>query len=237
MNATHLIIFTSVDLLNFIFRLGVVFAIYGFLWGLIDFGIRLLTARRQRATGEIYLLKGVKYVILSAVTFLFCVDVNNDIEMKDTSQIVLAGIILLTYFMGKFQTSQNKNQMFKVMGNVMPNPLKTQFNSKAEILVISLALVAFAGFFFYPQIADNSLSEWFVQSIQSIEKAAIIGFIFQIIGFFFLLSMISKMVKGVTFIMNGGKPPKGPQNPFDQDQNQNQNQNNDTGFDDYTEIT
>lgn len=233
MNATHLIIFTSVDLLNFIFRLGVVFAIYGFLWGLIDFGIRILTARRERTAGEIYLLKGVKYSILSAVTFLFCVDVNNDIEMKDTSQIVLAGIILLTYFVGKFQNSQNKNQMFKVMGNVMPNPMKTQFNSKAEILVISLALAAFAGFFFYPQIADNTLSEWFVQSIKDIEKAAIIGFIFQVIGFFFLLNMITKMLNGVRFIMNGGKPPKGPQDPFDQDQNQN----NDTGFDDYTEIT
>jgi hypothetical protein len=32
--------------------------------------------------------------------------------------------------------------------------------------------------------------------------------------------------------MNGGKPPKGPQDPFDEDQNQD----NDNGFDDYTEI-
>ena len=129
--------------------------------------------------------------------------------MNNTSQIVLAGIILLTYFVGKFQNSQNKNQMFKLMGNVMPNPMKTQFNSKAEILVISIALAAFAGFFFYPQIADNALSEWFVQSIKDIEDTVIIGFIFQVIGFFFLLSMITKMLNGVRFIMNGGKPPKG----------------------------
>jgi hypothetical protein len=221
-----------VDLLNFIFRLGVVFAIYGFLWGLIDFGIRILTARRERTTGEAYLLKGVKYVVLSAVTFLFCVDTNSNINMNNTSQIVLAGIILLTYFVGKFQNSQNKNQMFKVMGNVMPNPMKIQFNNKAEVLVISLSLAAFAGFFFYPQIADNALSEWFIQSIKDIEDTVIIGFIFQVIGFFFLLNMITKMLNGVRFIMNGGKPPKGPQDPFDEDQNQN----NDSGFDDYTEI-
>ena len=151
--------------------------------------------------------------------------------MKDTAQIVLAGIILLTYFVGKFQNSQNKNQMFKMVGNVMPNPIKTQFNSKAEVLVISVALAAFAGFFFFPQIADNALSEWFVQSIKNIEKAAIIGFIFQVIGLFFLLGMITKMLNGVRFIVNGGKPHKGPQDPFDKDQN------NDTGFDDYTEIT
>ena len=43
------------------------------------------------------------------------------------------------------------------------------------------------------------------------------------------------MINGVSFIMNGGKAPKGPQDPFNQDQNQNQN--DDTGFDDYTEIT
>ena len=47
--------------------------------------------------------------------------------------------------------------------------------------------------------------------------------------------MITKMLNGVRFIINGGKPPRGPQDPFDQDQNQNQN--NDTGFDDYTEVT
>jgi len=233
MNATHLIIFTAVELLDFIFRLGVVFAIYGFLWGIIDIIVRILTAQRQRSVSEIYILKGVKYVFLAAVTVLFCTGGENSINIDNTAQIVMAGIILLTYFVGKLQNSQNKNRMFQVMGNMMPKQVKTGFNNKAEIVVIALALGAFAGFFFYPQLADNALAKWFYESIVDIEDTVFFGFIFKIIGFFFLLSMIAKMVNAVTFIMNGGKTPRGPENPFDQNQDQNDN----SGFDDYEEIT
>lgn len=233
MNATHLSIFTPVELFDFIFRLGVVFAIYGFLWGIIDIIIRILTAQRQRSVGEVYLLKGVKYVFLAAVTVLFCTGGKNTIDIDNTSQIIMAGIILLTYFVGKLQNSQNKNRMFQMMGTMMPKQVNTGFNNKAEVFVIALALVAFAGFFFFPQLADNQLSKWFYGSILDIEDTVFFGFIFKVIGFFFLLSMIAKMVNAVSFILNGGKTPQGPQNPFDQ----NQDQNDDTGFDDYEEIT
>lgn len=231
MNATHLIIFTPVELLDFIFRLGVVFAIYGFLFGLIEIGLRILTAQRQRTIGEIYLIKGVKYIFLAAVTVLFCIDGDSSIKLNNTSQIVLAGIILLTYFVGKLQNSQNRNRMFQMVGTMMPKQGSTAFNNKAEIIVIALALGAFAGFFFYPQLADNALAEWFYTSIVDIEDTVFFGFIFKVIGFFFLLSMIAKMVNAVTFILNGGKTPK---DPFDQ--NDGQNYNDDSGFDDYEEL-
>ena len=94
------------ELLNFIFRLGVVFAIFGFIWGLIQVGIRLLTIGRQRQTAEIYILKAVQYLLLVNVTFLICYDQN--IQGLDvTSQLVFGSIILLMYFMGKFQNRKN----------------------------------------------------------------------------------------------------------------------------------
>ncbi|MCR9172232.1 MAG: hypothetical protein NXI10_07055 [bacterium] len=202
------------ELFNFAFRLGVVFAIYGFLWGLFEIGIRLLTSGRERTVGEVYLLRGVKYVFLADVTFLFCID-GDVSNLNYLNQLVLAGIILLTYFVGKLQNNQNRNRMFQVFMNArvqLPKQL-TLFNLRAEIAVIVLALLAFSLFNFAPQYAANPISIWFYESIVDIEDTVFFGFIFKVIGFFFLLNLIFKMINGVTFLLSGARP---PQDPFDQ---------------------
>ncbi|XOV67149.1 MAG: hypothetical protein ACFHU9_16130 [Fluviicola sp.] len=202
------------ELLNFVFRLGVVFAIYGFLWGLFEIGFRLLTSGRQRTVGEVYFLRGIKYVFLADVTFLFCID--GDIgKMNYLNQLLLAGIILLTYFVGKFQNNQNRNRLFQVFTNgrmQIPKQLAL-FNFRAEIAVIILALGVFVTFNFFPQYAANPISVWFYESIVDIENTVFFGFIFKVIGFFFLLNLIFKMMNGVTFLLSGAKAPK---DPYDQ---------------------
>lgn len=214
-------------MLNFIFRLGVVFAIFGFLWGMIDIGLRLLTSGKQRTLTEAYILKAVKYLFLVDVTFLFCLgDLNKHLIVS--SQVVIAGLVLLMYFVGKLQNSQNRVAIFKMMGRGLPQVPQPQFNLKAEVGVIAGALILFAIFWFYPWLATNGASRWFHESILSIEKAFFFGFIFKVIGFFFILSMIFKMINGFTFLLSGGKPSR----PSD---TRNNNTNEDD-FDDYEEI-
>lgn len=212
------------DLLNFVFRLGVVFAIYGFLWGLFEIGFRLLTSGRQRTVGEVYILRGIKYLFLADVTFLFCID-GDVSKLNYENQLMLAGIILLTYFVGKFQNNQNRNRIFQVFTNArmqMPKQL-TLFNLRAEIGVIVLAILIFVLFNFAPHYAANPISIWFYESIVDIEDTVFFGFIFKVIGFFFLLNLIFKMLRGVTFLLNGART---PENPYDQ-------LNNDGDNDDY----
>ncbi len=227
-----LIIFTLVELFNFVFRLGVVFAIYGFLWGLIEIGFRLLTSGRQRTVGEVYLLRGIKYVFLADVTFLFCID-GDVSKMNYLNQLLLSGIILLTYFVGKLQNNQNRNRMFQVFTSArmsLPKQL-TLFNLRAEIGVIVLALVVFTLFNFAPEYAANPISVWFYESIVDIEDTVFFGFIFKVIGFFFLLNLIFKMINGVTFLLGGARP---PQDPYDQINN-DQDQDNDD-YDPWEEV-
>ncbi len=191
------------DTLDFIFRLGVVFAIYGFLFGLIEIALLLLSGGRKRSLGEIYLVRAVKYFFLVDVTFLFCLEEGQS-DTVVLNQVILAGIILLTYFVGKFQNNQNKTRIFQMMGTGLPNQLRTtNFNARVEIAVISIALIMFGVFWYYPQIASNPLSLWFHESILNIESTPIFGFIFKVIGFFVLINLISKMVNGLTFILSG----------------------------------
>lgn len=209
------------DLLNFVFRLGVVFAIYGFLWGLLELGFLLLSAGRKRSIGEVYLVRTLKYFFLVDVTFLFCLK-QSDSHLIITERLVFAGLILLTYFVGKFQNNQNNMRIFQMVGTGIPRQIPV-FHFRTEIIVIVLSLMIFTAFSFFPQYAANPLSLWFHESIINIEDTPVFGFIFKVVGFFFLVSLILKMVSGITFILSG--------QAFKTQRNKD---NND--FDDFTEI-
>jgi hypothetical protein len=216
------------ELINFIFRLGVLFAIYGFIWGIIEIGISLINVGRKRSMGEEYLIKGVKYILLVDVTFLFCLNLENNVI--SLYNLAMAGMVLLTYFIGKLQNQQNQQAMFKMMGNGLPKAMNN-FNFKAEIGVIVLAIAFFFSLIYFPNLAKNPISNWLNESILNIEDTPIFGFIFKVIGFFFLLNMIMKMINGFTFLLSG--------KPFIQASSSFQNFRNkkdDDDFDDFEEL-
>ena len=94
----HLTIFTPVELLDFIFRLGVIFAIYGFLWGIFELVFKIVSGTRQRSQMESYVIRGIKYILFALVTFVFCYQKDVNDSMNSTTQLILGGIVLLTYF-------------------------------------------------------------------------------------------------------------------------------------------
>lgn len=188
------------ELLNFIFRLGVVFAIFGFLFGLFEIGLTLLNTGRRKTMMEEYVIKLIKYLFLVDVTFLFCMDLSG--EEISQYNLVVTTLVLLTYFIGKLQNKQQQQAMFNMMGNSMIQPF-SNFNLKAEIGVISVAIALFIFFVFMPELASNPASLWFHESILNIEDTPVFGFIFKVIGFFFLLSMIFKMINAFTYLISG----------------------------------
>lgn len=188
------------ELLNFIFRLGVVFAIFGFLFGLFEIGLAILTAGRKKTLVESYVLKLIKYIFLVDVTFLFCLDISG--ESISQYNLVLTILVLLIYFIGKLQNKQQQQAMFQMMGNGMMN-MQSNFNMKAEIGVILGAISVFILFVLQPQLAANPASLWFHESILNIEDTPVFGFIFKVIGFFFLLSIIFKMINAFAYLISG----------------------------------
>ena len=214
------------DLLNLIFRLGVLFAIYGFLWFFIDLGLSFLRAGRKKTIGENYLIKSVKYLFLVNVTFLFCLDLNkNDVSFYN---VMPSAIVLVTYFIGKLQQQQQRLQLFGQINAQIPQT--NDFNLKTEIILIVAAIALFIGFLFFPQYASNNIANWFKSSILDIESTVIIGFIFKVIGFFFLLGMIMKMINAINYIISG-KPVVDIKTNF-----QSNSKKDEDKFDDFEEI-
>lgn len=205
------------EILELTFQLGVFFAIYGFIWFFVDLGFMLLNGGKPRSLVETYFFKGIQYVFLVNVIFLFSIDMNSgSIALANLYPIIF---ILALYFIGKFQKSQNNVLMLSRMGLATST---SKFNSKYEIIIIILSLLVFVGFIFRPDIASNVVAFWFKESILDIESTAIIGFIFKVIGFFFLMSILFKTVNSFQYISESLI---------------NKNQRKDSDFDDYEEIS
>ncbi len=211
------------EFLNFIFRIGVVFAIFGFIWGFIQLGYSLLRGKNNNI-GETYLIKTLKYFFLVDVIFLFGYE---SLELN-INQLLIIALILLTYFIGKLQNQQEKKQLFKVVASGLPIPEK-HFNIKAEIAVIIISVIIFITFIFYPQYAENKISVWFHDSIIDIETTPIFGFIFKIIGFIFIVTLFMKLLTSINMMISGKKTVLEQSNNTDQ-------KRKDDDFDDFVEI-
>jgi hypothetical protein len=73
-----------------------------------------------------------------------------------------------------------------------------------------LAALTFTGLSFFPYLSQNMISRWFESSILSLEKAFLLGFIFQVLGFFFVLSVFFRLLKAFSPKPPSAGPTQGP---------------------------
>jgi hypothetical protein len=218
-----------VKFIEFAFRLGVIFAIFGFIWGVFQILLTILRGLRQKTIIEEYSLKFIQYFFLVDVTFLFCIKDQTEGELLLT-ELLLAALILLLFFIGKFQNQQNRTNLLKFAGN-NANKYQSLFNLPAEITIIAINIAAFVFFIFNPTYANNPISKWFYINILDIEKTFFFGTIFKIIGFFVLLGILFKLLNGFAFLLSG-KPLFSIQSRF---QSKNKKEDEDL-FDDFEEL-
>jgi hypothetical protein len=99
-------------LLEFIFHLGVLFAAYNFIWFFIELIVKALRGIQAPTIAETYIIKALKYLVLTNITFVFCIDYARfePTYVVDAQRLLIGGIILLTYLLGKFQKQQQRLQ-------------------------------------------------------------------------------------------------------------------------------
>ncbi|MFA5574380.1 MAG: hypothetical protein WC994_04930 [Brumimicrobium sp.] len=216
-------------IINFIFHIGVVLAVYNFLWWIVMLVFKILRGMGQKHIFEIYFIKAIRYLFLADVIFLVAIEESGGLLLLN--YFIIAGLIMLVYFMGKIQKNQMKSSFFSVRtsGNIQGmnsifNQIKPIFDIRYEILVVTLALGLYIFFLIFPGYAYNPIANWFLENIKGIEEAPIFGFIFKVIGFFFLVSVLLKMVNGIMTVLTG------------RGLSRRRNDDDDNHFDDYTEV-
>lgn len=184
------------------FRLGVVFGVFGFIWGVIRIIISTFRVNgSEKSIIEEYSIKLIQYFFLTDVTFMFCIQDSIEIQVL-YSELIVSASLLLMYFIGKLQRRQKSMIVMKGFGATF-NGLKTKFDIKAEVGVIIFSLFVFVFFTFQPEFAFNPISKWFYNNIIGIEKAPFFGWIFKIVGFFVLVGILNKLMNGVFFLLSG----------------------------------
>jgi hypothetical protein len=191
-------------------------------------GIKILLGSRKRSFGEVYLTKTVKYLFLVNVTFLFCLQQLNEPDFHvNYMHVAPSFVVLMVYFLGKLQQNEQRIQLMSSFTQGMKD---VPFNRRWEIALIFLSALTFIGLVCYPQFSENAIAKWFQRSIIDIEETVIIGFIFKIIGFFFLIGLFFKMLNALNFIISG-KPMVNVRAGFG-----SKKASNEDSFDDYEEI-
>lgn len=213
------------EFISLVFRLGVVLAIFSFIWGILRFILTLLRGGIPLSYPFKVGLKTLQYFLIAELTILFCTE-QNDGNIQRT---ILTGLILLMYFIGKVQNMQFKMMMIQIQGRNMQTHEKP--NMRLEFGIVILAMSLFTFLVLYPDFAYNGVSKWFYTSILDIETTPIFGFIFKIVGFFFSLGILFRMVNSISMILSG----KAFGNRNDSSNNQSQKDDSNR-FDDYEEI-
>jgi len=191
-----------VKLLQLLFRLGVLFAVFEFIWGIFRLIFMLIRGSKVKKSGvESYAIRFLQYFFLVDVTFLFCLKQQSSSQIEPF-ELTIGALVLLLYIVGKLQKRQNRLSMMQGVQDQF-SFLKIEFNLFAEIALIFFTACVFIFLGFYPYFAHNPVSNWFYDSILSIQSTPIFGFIFNIIGFFVLLGFISKFVNTISFLLSG----------------------------------
>lgn len=239
------------DILHFIFGLGIALSIFGFLWGIImlilNFLRRDLTGNRQV---QDYVLRIVKYFLLVSVVanyiLLLPSHSSRVLDLSQTAMIVIGVLVLGLYLLGKLQ---KRAMLSQLSANPMFAKYITQIDPKVERFLLIGSLVYFVLCLLNPVMVNNSVVNWFTLSIVDIYDTPVIGWVFAIIAFVFLVNIIMKAANVLGAIVTGqpinpaGGAARGPfgnfqgnagSNPFDQFR---EKQNKSEDFVDYEDVT
>lgn len=234
------------EVLSFIFILGINFSIFGFLWGIIMFLSRFLMNQGQPRQGNSnveYIFRIIRYFLLVSVTANL-ISFPGTLELKTDggyAYIVLGIVVFALYLLGKLQ---NRSVMAQLGNNPMLQRLVPKVDLKVERFMMLGSIVYFAVCLFIPSMVNNGLINWFKDTIVGIYRTPVIGWIFSIIAFIFLVTtfmraanVLGRLINGQPILdtnIGGAQSGEKPFNPFEQF---TQPTADEEGFTEYEDVT
>lgn len=214
------------ELLRFLFNIGIIFIVLSLIWGFFMIIMRMLAQGERKGVFEENLLKSVNYYILASLTAMAAHGAS--LESESPLVYTIAGLVMLYLYMVGKQERQQFKMMFRAAGGQF-NLGQAKQNKTLNTIYLLGTLSLYAISVVKPEIAFNGLNLWFMNAIVDIQDTVLIGWIIKIVGVFFLINIIFRGIVQTQKLVNGLNNPLEPKAPFEE----TPPSSNDDDFDDY----
>lgn len=176
------------ELLKYIFYLGIIFIVFSLIWGFFMLIYRMLTGMSERPLIETYIFKALNLYFLVSLCSMLTVEYISKPGAPKILLTVIGIAVLYSYLAGRLQRSKVMLQMNNLRLSA------ERVNMTWESILILAAIVYFSFGITHPEILVNSANVWFNQSVKDLYDTIIIGWI---ITFFGLLMLMVNLVRSV----------------------------------------
>jgi len=178
------------DILKYIYLLGIVYIVFSILWFFISSLPKFLSGAFITNSFSNYTFKSVQYYLIAALTGVHTtqyIQNNPNLNSQIPFYITLGAIIIFLYLAGKTDKAimsvqvQSNNKRIKLGGAL-----------KYEPHIIGISILLFLASFNFPILTQNPVTEVLYAGIFNFYNTFFIHFIISIVGYFFLFSLFSR---------------------------------------------
>ena len=201
--------------LSLIFQLGVLFSAFAFIWFWLQLLLMIVLPENVRTQFR-YFLQLLQSLFLGVLVLKFVAKEEGSLTLN--GMLVLSLITYFLYLLRNLRSEQNAMQLQLYTNLYKKVKMKNEWELAVALISISITIL----WVFFPVALDSLVTQWFYEQTQDIIQIPIIGWIFKLAGFFFLLATLIRFLAAITWMLRGPKS-KLPERDADE-------------FDDFEEI-
>ena len=196
--------------LSLIFQLGVLFSAFAFIWFWLQLLLMIILPENIRTQFR-YFLQLLQSLFLGVLVLKFVA--KEEVSLTVNTMLILSLITYFLYLLRNLRSEQNAMQV-KLYTNLYKKvKMKNEWELAVALISISITIL----WVFFPVALDSVVTQWFYEQTQDLIKIPIIGWIFKLAGFFFLLATLVRFLAAITWMLRGpkSKAPKRDADEFD----------------------
>lgn len=176
------------NLLRFVFFLGVIYITFDGLWNLFLWASKQIFGLDKKEGWVYYISKGLSLYVLVTLTALTTLS-NLELTNSQFSNFLYPAIgLIVLYF---YVTSSMQRSRMKAKINMDTQTIKRM---RYDGIFLFGALVLFSLSLFFEQLRDTQLTNWFFDTIASIYDVLLFRIIIGFLAFFFLVNILIKSI-------------------------------------------
>lgn len=186
------------NVLSHVFHLGVLFSAFAFIWFWLQLLLMFLLPEGIRMQLR-YFLQLLQSLFLGVLVLKFVDKEEGSLTLN--GMLVLSLITYFLYLLRNLRSERNAMQVQLYTNLYKKVKMKNEWELAVALISISITIL----WVFFPVALDSVVTQWFYEQTHDLIQIPIIGWIFKLAGFFFLLATLIRFLAAITWMLRGPK--------------------------------